>query len=265
LIPIKDNIPTSRFPILTVLLIVANLVVFGWQVTRSSTPGSSTSPHISALSQQDEVTIEYGAIPFRITHPGSECGYTQQQIVCRGQAGYANSTKLNAPPWWVTIFTSMFMHGGILHIAFNMLFLWIFGNNVEDSLGRGRFLIWYVVAGLAAVALQTFITLRFSDAAGASIPNVGASGAIAGVLGAYFVLLPQASVLTLFFFILLREIPAVVFLGLWFVFQLWDGGFSILHPEAGGGVAFFAHIGGFLFGALTIRLVAVRRPLRPAW
>jgi membrane associated rhomboid family serine protease len=112
------------------------------------------------------------------------------------------------------------------------------------------------------------VTLAFANDAGASIPNVGASGAIAGVLGAYFVLLPRASVLTAFiiiFFVFLREIPAVWFLGIWIVFQLWEGGFALLHPQSGGGVAFFAHIGGFLFGALTIRLLAERRPLRPAW
>jgi membrane associated rhomboid family serine protease len=148
-----------------------------------------------------------------------------------------------------------------------MLFLWIFGNNVEDAMGKVRFFLWYLVAGLAATALQTWVTLRFSEAAGASIPNVGASGAIAGVLGAYFLLLPQARVLTAFFFILifLREIPAVLFLGIWFLFQLWEGGWAILHPEAGGGVAFFAHVGGFVFGVLTVYLVARRRPVRPSW
>ena len=128
-----------------------------------------------------------------------------------------------------------------------MLFLWIFGNNVEDSMGRVRFLLWYLAAGLAAIAAQTIVTLQFSDAAGASVPNVGASGAIAGVLGAYFVLLPQARVRVLF------------------LFQLWDGGFAVLHPQAGGGVAFFAHIGGFVFGLATVKLVIRREPLRPAW
>jgi membrane associated rhomboid family serine protease len=233
MLPIKDNVPTRTFPVITVALIAANLVVWLWELSGPSV---------------DDRVLHYGYYPCSLEGP------------C-----IAPAAAVHHLPWFEGAFSSMFLHGSWLHIGGNMLFLWIFGNNVEDSLGRGRFLIWYVVAGLAAVALQTFITLRFSDAAGASIPNVGASGAIAGVLGAYFVLLPQASVLTLFFFILLREIPAVVFLGLWFVFQLWDGGFSILHPEAGGGVAFFAHIGGFLFGALTIRLVAVRRPLRPAW
>jgi membrane associated rhomboid family serine protease len=161
----------------------------------------------------------------------------------------------------------MFLHGSWIHIGGNMLFLWIFGNNVEDAMGKVRFLLWYLAAGLAATALQTFVTLKFSGALGASIPNVGASGAIAGVLGAYFVLLPQARVLTAFFVILifLREIPAVWFLGIWFLFQLWDGGWAVLHPQQGGGVAFFAHVGGFVFGLLTVYLVAARRPLRPSW
>jgi membrane associated rhomboid family serine protease len=162
----------------------------------------------------------------------------------------------------------MFMHGGWIHIIGNMLFLWIFGNNVEDALGRVRFLLWYLVAGIAAIALQTFVTLQFSSAAGASIPNIGASGAIAGVLGAYILLLPSARVLSaifLGFFFFMQEIPAIFFLGFWFLFQLWEGGFSVLHPEAGGGVAFFAHIGGFVFGMLTVYLFAVRKPLRPSW
>ncbi len=171
-------------------------------------------------------------------------------------------------PWYEGAFTSMFLHGGWVHIAGNMLFLWIFGNNVEDSLGKMRFLVWYLAAGLAAAAAQTFVTLYFSTTAGASIPNVGASGAIAGVLGAYFVLLPRASVLTAFIVVVLvflREIPAIWFLGIWFLFQLWDGGFAILHPQASGGVAFFAHVGGFVFGLATIRLLVRRPPLRPAW
>jgi membrane associated rhomboid family serine protease len=112
------------------------------------------------------------------------------------------------------------------------------------------------------------VTLQFSDPAGSSIPNVGASGAIAGVLGAYLVLLPEASVLTVFiliFFFFLREIPAYLFLGVWFIFQLWEGGFAVLHPQSGGGVAFFAHIGGFAFGAFTIRLFMKYQPLRPTW
>jgi membrane associated rhomboid family serine protease len=147
-----------------------------------------------------------------------------------------------------------------------MLFLWIFGNNVEDALGRVRFLVWYLLAGIAATAAQTFVTLDFGTAADASVPNVGASGAIAGVLGAYFLLLPRASVLTaifLGFFFIFREVPAILFLGIWIALQALDGTFSLTTPQAGGGVAFFAHIGGFAFGVLTVHLVKQRPPLQP--
>ena len=155
----------------------------------------------------------------------------------------------------------MFMHASWLHILGNMLFLWIFGNNVEDALGRVRFFVWYLAAGLAATATQTFVTLHYAGAAAASVPNIGASGAIAGVLGAYFLLLPTAMVLTLVGFFVL-PLPAFLFLGFWFVLQLWEGGFAVTHPAAGGGVAFFAHVGGFLFGAATVYLVAKDPPLR---
>jgi len=234
-LPLKDNVPTRSFPIVTIGLIAANVLVWIWEFT--GTP-------------VEKDVFHYGYYPCTLAGP------CDPQIV---------------PPdhlsWYDGIFTSMFMHGSWLHIGGNMLFLWIFGNNVEDAMGHVRFLFWYLAAGIAAALTQTFVTLQFADPTGSSIPNVGASGAIAGVLGAYLVLLPEASVLTvfIFFFIFLREIPAVVFLGIWFLFQLWEGSFSILQPQAGGGVAFFAHIGGFLFGVLTVRLVTVRRPLRPAW
>jgi membrane associated rhomboid family serine protease len=164
--------------------------------------------------------------------------------------------------WAVTAFTSMFMHGSWAHLLGNMLFLWIFGNNVEDALGHVRFLAFYLAGGLAATATQTFVTLMWSSDADAAIPNVGASGAVSAVLGAYIVLLPNAKVLTIIFFVL-REVPAVLFLGIWFLFQLIDGGASLAHPESGGGVAFFAHIGGFAFGVAAVKLVQLRRPLAP--
>jgi membrane associated rhomboid family serine protease len=159
----------------------------------------------------------------------------------------------------------MFLHAGWLHLLGNMLFLWIFGNNVEDTMGRVRFLAFYVGSGFVAALVQAWVTLHYAGVTAASVPTVGASGAIAGVLGAYFVLLPHARVVTLLFGFLPVPISAVVFLGLWFLFQLWQSGFSLTRPDAGGGVAFAAHVGGFLFGALAVRAFQVRAPLRPRW
>jgi membrane associated rhomboid family serine protease len=234
-LPIKDNVPTRTFPYVTVALIAANVAIWLWEFNSGV---------------NDEV-LRYGYYPCTVEGP------------CVQPASLVPHL-----PWYEGVFSSMFLHGGWLHIAGNMLFLWIFGNNVEDSLGHLRFLVWYFVAGIAATAAQTAVTLAFANDAGASIPNVGASGAIAGVLGAYFVLLPRASVLTAFiivFFVFLREIPAVWFLGVWILFQLYDGGFELLHPQSGGGTAFFAHIGGFVFGFVTVRFLVRRPPLRPAW
>ena len=235
MLPIKDNVPTRTFPYVTVALIAANVAIWLWEFSSGV---------------NDEV-LRYGYYPCTVEGP------------CVQPASLVPHL-----PWYEGVFSSMFLHGGWLHIAGNMLFLWIFGNNVEDSLGHVRFLAWYLVAGIAATAAQTAVTLAFANDAGASIPNVGASGAIAGVLGAYFVLLPRASVLTAFiivFFVFLREIPAVWFLGVWILFQLYDGGFELLHPQSGGGTAFFAHIGGFVFGFVTVRFLVRRPPLRPAW
>jgi membrane associated rhomboid family serine protease len=230
-LPIKDNVPTRTFPLVTVGLIIANSVIWLWEWRTGV----------------NHEVLRYGYYPCSLEGP------------C-----VAPAASVHHLAWFLAAFTAMFLHGSWIHIGGNMLFLWIFGNNVEDSMGRVRFLLWYLAAGLAAIAAQTIVTLQFSNASGASVPNVGASGAIAGVLGAYFVLLPEASVLTLFVFILI-EIPAMVFLGIWFVFQLWEGSFAVLHPQAGGGVAFFAHVGGFAFGLVTVRFVIKRRPLRPAW
>jgi membrane associated rhomboid family serine protease len=178
-----------------------------------------------------------------------------------------NSCPVVGEDWPVTSLTSMFMHGDWLHIAGNMLFLWIFGNNVEDALGKLRYLVFYLLGGYAATALQTFITLSYGTQLDAEIPNLGASGAVSAVLGAYLVLLPRASVVTLIFLgiIFIREFPAWIFLGVWFVFQLFAGGLSVVQPQAGGGVAFFAHIGGFVFGMAAVYVFRKRQPLRPAY
>jgi rhomboid family protein len=256
LIPVKDNIPTLRFPVVTVVLIVINIAVFAWQLTLSSDPGSSTSPHIAGVSQSDEVTLEYGAMPYRLLHPGTDCGVSGQRVVCQGQQGYADSAKLDSPPWWVTVFTSMFMHGGILHIAFNMLFLWIFGNNVEDSMGRPRFLAFYLLAGIVAAYTQALLT------ASETVPAIGASGAIAGVLGGYLLLFPRARVLTvvlIILFVTIIEIPAAILLAVWFVLQFLPALGQVTTSAAGGeGVAYWAHVGGFAFGLAAIKLFANR-------
>jgi membrane associated rhomboid family serine protease len=169
--------------------------------------------------------------------------------------------------WHVTALTSMFMHGDWLHLIGNMLFLWIFGNNVEDALGKVRYVAFYLLGGFAATAVQTVVTLSFGTQADAQIPNLGASGAVSAVLGAYLLLLPRASVITLIFFgiIFIREFPAWAFLGFWFIFQLILGGLSVVQPEAGGGVAFFAHIGGFAFGLAAVTIFRKEPPLRPAY
>jgi membrane associated rhomboid family serine protease len=160
---------------------------------------------------------------------------------------------------WITVFTSMFLHGGFLHFAGNMLYLWIFGDNVEDRMGHGRFLVFYLLCGAAAALTQTVVDPE------SVIPMVGASGAIAGVMGAYFVLYPHSRILTLvpiFFFIQLIEVPAIFFLGIWFVMQFLSGVGSIASAtrEPGGGIAFWAHVAGFATGISTV--VLFRRPER---
>ena len=149
--------------------------------------------------------------------------------------------------WWLSVFVAMFLHGGWFHLAGNMLFLWIFGNNVEDRLGYVVYPLFYVLGGLAASALQLAI------APNSTIPSLGASGAIGGVLGAYIVLFPHARVMTLiiFFFITVIEVPAGVILAIWFVLQLFSGVGQLASQVSGGGVAYWAHVGGFAFGALV--------------
>jgi membrane associated rhomboid family serine protease len=233
-LPLRDNVPTRTTPVVTIGLIVVNVLVWFWELRQ---PGV------------DVHVVRDGFYPCTIDGP------------CHVPVPF----PVHPLPWWQGVFTAMFMHASWEHILGNMLFLWIFGNNIEDALGRVRFLAWYLAAGVAAMAAQSAVTIFFGTTRDASIPNVGASGAIAGVLGAYFVLLPRARVLTLIFFgiILFREIPAIWFLGVWIGLQIWTGGLSLLHPQGANGVAFFAHIGGFAFGLATVLLVTRHRPRAP--
>jgi membrane associated rhomboid family serine protease len=246
--PLKDNIGTRGTPVVTIALIVANVVVFLLSIRNGG----------SILGGPDSTTVvHYGAIPYELTHPGKECDLVSAagQVLCEGQQGVTGAAEAQ-PPTWFTAFSSMFMHGGLLHLGGNMLFLWVFGNNVEDAMGRVRFLLFYVLGGLAAMALQ--VAVGPND----TVPSVGASGAVAAVLGGYLLLYPRARVLTLVFlfvFFTFIQIPAMWFLLIWFGQQLLFGYFNQVDPTGGGGgVAYFAHIGGFVFGLLTVRALARR-------
>jgi rhomboid family protein len=234
-LPLKDNIPTRRFPVVTVAIIaICCFVYFILQKGGISGPPSSQ-------------VVKYGAIPFEITHPGEHCQLVNQSTIECAKQGIAPQ-----PATWLTVFFAMFEHGSLLHIGGNMLFLWIFGNNVEDSMGRVRFAIFYLLGGLFATGTHVLAST------GSEVPTLGASGAIAAVLGGYAVLYPRARVLTLIFiiiFVTVIELPALVVLGLWFLLQIASA--SAQHGDiSGGGVAYYAHIGGFLFGVLLIRLFA---------
>ena len=250
------------------LLIVINVAVFVWQ---TQFPENRELSQVGLTSGIDQSAIEYGAIPYRVTHPGdSDCalvgirdqGGVRAEIFCEGQREFERADQagatlpLDQAPWLLTLITSMFMHGGILHLAGNMLFLWIFGNNIEDSMGRGRFILFYVLAGLVAVYAQTLIDTQ------STVPTIGASGAVAGVLGGYALLHPRARVLTfvlIIFFVTLIEVPAMIMLGIWFVLQFLPAvGQTAISDVGGDSVAYFAHVGGFVFGLIAIKLFANR-------
>ena len=246
MIPLRDDQPTSTFPIVTVILIVANVLVY---LVQQTVPGFNDL---------------FSMVPYRVTHPMALGPYVAQ-ITAQGVAfqhipsGYAPTALGRAlifvgpgyAPAWATIFTAMFMHGSLLHIGGNMLYLYIFGNNIEDALGKVRFLLFYFACGaFAALA-------HISADPNSLIPTIGASGAVAGVLGAYLILYPQARVLSivpLFGLGFLAEVRAVWVLGLWIALQLFQG-FAGGGIRQGGGVAYFAHIGGFFAGLVLIYLL----------
>ncbi|MBI1845558.1 MAG: rhomboid family intramembrane serine protease [Candidatus Rokubacteria bacterium] len=233
MIPLKDDVPSRTAPFVTVSLIVLNVLVFLYQFSLSMAGDAASA------KAAEEFVYEFGAIPCRLT---GSC-----------------PTPGDFPAPIVTVLTSMFVHGGVFHLGGNMLYLWIFGDNVEDTLGHGRFLVFYTLSGFGAAAAQIAMD------PGSSVPMVGASGAISGVLGAYLLLFPYASVLTLVtfgFFIRFIQIPAVLVLGFWIVVQFLNGYLSHVAAAAGqtgtGGVAWFAHIGGFVAGVLLLFLLRPR-------
>lgn len=234
--PLKDDVPTRTTPFITVALIALNVLVFLYQLSLQG----EGSP--DGLRASRDFIMEFGLVPCRLT-------------------GACSPGSWLLPPG-LTVLTSMFLHGGFLHVGGNMLYLWIFGNNVEDTLGHGRFTVFYLVSGAIAAATQTALS------AASSVPMIGASGAVSGVLGAYLLLFPRANVLTLIvfgFFVRIVRVPAILVLGLWFVVQFVSGlatwGAATARGEAlGGETAWFAHLGGFLAGMLLLFALRPRNP-----
>src|SRR5262245_41763754 len=216
MIPFRDNIPSRSFPIITVSIILLNVLVFLYELSL----GRYLEPFL----------FHYGVIPAAVfAWPNSD---------------------LPVSAVAVPFFTSMFLHGGWLHLIGNMWYLWIFGDNVEDRLGHFNYLIFYLVCGIGAGIVHTILNYN------TRVPSIGASGAIAGVLGAYLVSYPRARILTLipiFIFVQFIEIPAILVLGFWFVIQFFSGAASLGAAEAGG-VAYWAHVGGFLIGMILVGL-----------
>ena len=243
--PFRDENPTERPAVITVAIIIANVLAF------------ILLQGAGAQGPLARSVCDLGLIPAEILRnakPGSG--------VALGPGMYC---LVDAAPQYWTVLTSMFMHGGWLHLIGNMVFLWVFGNNIEDVMGHGKFLIFYLLCGVVAAATQTFVSPH------SLVPMVGASGAISGVLGAYILLYPNVRVHTLIllpFFITTVALPAWVMLGYWILIQVLSGLGSLSEIEKGG-VAFFAHVGGFIAGLVLVKLFASedvlrRRPLQPA-
>lgn len=215
MIPLRDINPTERFSLVTFTLIVLNCAVFVYELTLGTVDGGT-------------FLVSFGLIPKRLFYPESVMGGTI--------------------PAAATLFTSMFLHGGWLHVAGNMLYLWIFGNNVEDATGRFRYIIFYLICGLFAAVAHAFVNRS------SLTPLIGASGAVSGVLGAYVLLYPRARVVTLVmfgFYLRTVKVPALIVLGFWFVLQFLN---ALISGNSGGGVAWYAHIAGFLAGTFLIGL-----------
>lgn len=262
MLPVKDNIPHARLPVVTLVLIAVNVVAYLLEIRRGGSffGGPARS-----------VDVHYGAIPYELTHPGKHCELiaahapaVEESIVCQpapfavGHPG-VSATPAPQPATWVTVFTATFLHGSFLQLFWNMLFLAIFGPTVEDALGRVRYAAFYLAGGLVALAAQVAVSPSSPS------PAFGASGAVAAVLGGYILLYPRARVITLVFVVFLVtivEVPALVLLGVWLAGQLLLGLGRLAVPggiAAGEGVAYLAVIGGLAFGLLSIRLLARHR------
>ena len=233
MIPLRDANPTRRPAVVTLAIVIACCVVFAWELGLGAGSGEA------AL---ERMIGEWGVVPARLT------------------AAWVRGDYLSGDSF--TLLSSQFLHGGWLHLLGNMLYLWIFGNNVEDTLGHARFTVFYVVSGAVAAAAQTALS------AASSVPMIGASGAVSGVLGAYLLLFPRANVLTLIvfgFFVRIVRVPAILVIGLWFVVQFVSGlatwGTATARGEAlGGETAWFAHLGGFLAGMVLLFALRPRTP-----
>ena len=229
MIPIRDNVPRRRTPVVTWSLIAINLWVYA-RLWGMPTPAV------------EEIYYLYGVVPLRYANP-------------------AWSAHVGFPFMGPLPFvTCLFLHGGLLHLTFNMWTLWIFGDNVEDRMGRGRFLVFYLVCGAAA----SLVHLAFN--AGSPMPVIGASGAIAGVLGAYLVLFPMARLVAMVPIVIVPvffQIPAVVFMVFWFFMQVFGGALSLMNPNQGGGIAWWAHVGGFIAGLALMGIFMPHRQLPP--
>ena len=229
MIPIRDRNPSGTFPYVTIGIIIVNILIFLYELSLGSGLG--------------EFIMKFGVVPLKVSY-------------------YSQVPDLTFINTFFPFISSMFLHGGFVHLIGNMWFLWIFGDNIEDKLGHFKFIAFYFLCGIIASSVHVFFNSQ------SNVPCVGASGAIAGVLGAYMVTFPRARVVTivpLFVFIQVMELPAIVVLGFWFVIQFFNGAASITASASGAGVAWWAHIGGFAAGVIIlyiIRIFSVRKPGR---
>ena len=229
MIPIRDRNPSGTFPYVTIGIIVVNVFIFLYELSL----GSDLGPFLH----------RYGVVPIKITHD-------------------YRSSDLSLIDTFFPFLSSTFLHGGFIHLIGNMWFLWIFGDNIEDKLGHVKYLCFYILCGTTASSAHVFFNSQ------SELPCIGASGAIAAVLGAYMVTFPRAKVTTIvpiFFFIQIIELPAVVVIGFWILIQFFSGAVSLTASTSGGGIAWWAHVGGFVSGIIlfyTIRILFARKPMR---